>query len=164
MPYVVAIVQGCLHAYTYLHTQVAVDRTDTHTHAHTHAYSSSCVCTNTHISGRASNSTSRSASITHTHRQLSTGDLVDDDTHTHTHARARLLFQLFHIFLLHVYTSVSLACMRRYTQLAYLFHQCATSFLSRDGCIADCTVRHPGVQRPFSSFYMCGYDYHLIYE
>ena len=42
--------------------------------------------------------------------------------------------------------------MRRYTQLAYLFHQCATSLLSRDSCIADCTVRHPGVELPFSSF------------
>ena len=33
----------------------------------------------------------------------------------------------------------------------YLFHQCATSVLSRDGRIADCTVRHPGVEPPFSS-------------
>ena len=57
------------------------------------------------------------------------------------------------IFLLHVYRSVSLACMRRYMQLAYLFHQCAKSLLSRDGRIADCTVRHPGVERPFYSIY-----------
>ena len=42
-----------------------------------------------------------------------------------------------------------LARIRRYMQLAYLFHQCATGLLSRDGCIADCTVRHPGVERPF---------------
>ena len=49
-----------------------------------------------------------------------------------------------HIFLFHVYRSVFLARMRRYTQLAYLFHQCATS-LRRDGRIADCTARHPGV-------------------
>ena len=56
-----------------------------------------------------------------------------------------------HIFLFHVYRSVSLARMRRYTQLAYLFHQCATSLLSKDSRIADCTVRHPGVERPFSS-------------
>ena len=33
----------------------------------------------------------------------------------------------------------------------YLFHQCATSLLSRDSRIADYTVRHPGVERPFSS-------------
>ena len=57
-----------------------------------------------------------------------------------------------HIFLLHVYRSVSLARMRRYMQLAYLFYQCAKSLLSRDGRIADCTVRHPGVERPFFSF------------
>ena len=57
-----------------------------------------------------------------------------------------------YIFLLHVYRSVSLACMRRYMQLACLFHQCAKSLLSRDSRIADCTVRHPGVERPFSSF------------
>ena len=57
-----------------------------------------------------------------------------------------------HIFLLHVYWSVFVARMRRYTQLAYLFHQCATSLLSRDSRIADCAVRHPGVERPFSSF------------
>ena len=36
----------------------------------------------------------------------------------------------------------------------YLFHQCATTLLSRDGRIADCTVRHPGAERPFSSIVM----------
>ena len=55
-----------------------------------------------------------------------------------------------HIFL-HVYRSVFLARMWRYTQLVYLFHQCASSLLSRDGRIANCTVRHPGVERPLSS-------------
>ena len=49
------------------------------------------------------------------------------------------------------YSSVSLARMRRYMQLAYIFHQYAKSLLSTDGHIADCTVRHPGVERPFSS-------------
>ena len=58
-----------------------------------------------------------------------------------------------HIFLLHVYRSISLARMRSYMQLAYLFHQCAKSFLSGDSRIADCTVRHPGVERQFSSLY-----------
>ena len=58
-----------------------------------------------------------------------------------------------HIFLLHVYRSVSLAGTRRYTQLAYLFHQCATSFISRDCRIADCTVRHPGVELLFFSYH-----------
>ena len=61
-----------------------------------------------------------------------------------------------HIFLFHVYRSVSLARMRRYMQLAYLLHQCAKSLLSRDSRIADCTVRHPGVERPFFSL-MCMY-------
>ena len=70
-------------------------------------------------------------------------------THIHT------LIPMFgcaakHIFLFHVYRSVSLSRMRRYTQLAYLFHQCATSLL-----ITDCTVRHPGVERPFSSILSC---------
>ena len=41
--------------------------------------------------------------------------------------------------------------MRCYMQLAYLFHLYAKSLLSTDGRIADCTVRHPGVERPFSS-------------
>ena len=41
--------------------------------------------------------------------------------------------------------------MQRYTELAYLFHQRGMSLLSRDGYIADCTVRHPGEERPFSS-------------
>ena len=40
-------------------------------------------------------------------------------------------------------------------QLAYLFHQYAKSLLSTDGRIADRTVRHPGVERPFSSFIIC---------
>ena len=35
-----------------------------------------------------------------------------------------------------------------------LIHQCATSLLSRDSRIADCTVRHPGVERPFFWFLM----------
>ena len=56
-----------------------------------------------------------------------------------------------HIFLSQVYKSVLLASMRRYKQLAYVFHQWATSLISRDGYIADCTVRYPGVERPFSS-------------
>ena len=56
-----------------------------------------------------------------------------------------------HIFLLHVYRSVSLARIRRCMQLAYLFHQCAKSLLSGDSSIVDCTVRHQGVEHPFSS-------------
>ena len=101
----------------------------------------------THISGRASNCTSRSASITHTpvavywrfgwwwQTPISTLDCLHK-----------------HIFLLHTYTSVSHVCIRRYTQLTYLFHQCVMSLLSSDGHIADCTLGHPGVERPLSSW------------
>ena len=38
--------------------------------------------------------------------------------------------------------------------LAYVFHQCGTSLPSRDSHIPDCTVRHPGVDHLFSSFYL----------
>ena len=86
-----------------------------------------CVQTHTHISGRFS----YSAFI----------------TYTHPYPCLRLIACINSY---HIYMSVSLARIRRYTQLAYLFHQCATSLLSRDGRIADCTVRHPGVERPFS--------------
>ena len=91
--------------------------------------------------------------MTHTHTQVAvTGDLFNDDTHIHTPIPIPTFDCVAqHIFLFHVFRSVSLARMRCYTQLAYLFHQCATSLLSRDSRIADCTVRHPGVERPFSS-------------
>ena len=59
-----------------------------------------------------------------------------------------------HVFLLHADRSVSLARMWRYTQLSYLFHQCTTRLLSRDDRIADCTVKHPSVEHPFSSSYL----------
>ena len=76
-------------------------------------------------------------------------------THTHTHTHIHTLTPTFGCaakqFLFHVYRSISLSRMQRYMQLAYLFHQCATSLLSRDSRIADCTVRHLGVERPFSS-------------
>ena len=45
-------------------------------------------------------------------------------------------------FLFHTYRSVSLTRMLRYTQLAYLLHQCGTSLLSGDCRIADCTVTY----------------------
>ena len=74
-------------------------------------------------------------------------------THTYTHSYPRLV-ALQNTFFFHVYRSVSLSRMRRYTQLAYLFHQCATNLLSRHSRLADCTVRHPGVERPFSSLFL----------
>ena len=72
------------------------------------------------------------------------------DTHTYTHLYPRFI-ACIDTFLLHVYRSVSLARMWRYMQFAYLFHQYAKSFLSTDGRIADSAVRHPGVERTFSS-------------
>ena len=65
-------------------------------------------------------------------------------THTHTYAHVSLRCT----------TPIFLSCLQERfscTRMAYLFHQCATSLLSRDSRIADCTVRHPGVERPFSS-------------
>ena len=84
----------------------------------------------------------------YTHKQLPTGGLVDD--YRRIHASIPTLDCLRkHTFLSHAYRSVFLVRMQRYTQLAYSFHPCGTS-LGRDGRIADCTVRHPSVQRPFS--------------
>ena len=85
---------------------------------------------------------------TYTHKQLCTGEICLMMIHIPIPTLDCLHK---HIFLLCVCRSVSLVRMRRYTQLAYLFHQCATNLLRRDGHIADCTVRHPGVERPFSS-------------
>ena len=51
-----------------------------------------------------------------------------------------------HTFLFRAYRSGSLTCMQRYA-LAYLFHLYGTNLLSRDCRIADCTVRHPGIER-----------------
>ena len=90
--------------------------------------------------------------MTHTHTHTSSYELEIClmMTHKYTHPYPRLV-ALHNTFLFHVYRNISLARMRRYTQLAYLFHQCAMSLLSRDSRIADCTVRYPGVERPFSS-------------
>ena len=82
-----------------------------------------------------------------THTQTSTYELEIClmMTHTYPHPYPRLValqnnfsFTFTGVFLLH-------AC-------GVQFHLCATSLLSRDSRIADCTVRHPGVERPFSSY------------
>ena len=110
----------------------------------------------------------------YTHKQLSIGEGGEDCTHTYTYIQAqvavlknavkmtgtythpcsypRLIAGTTHTLryaFLHDYRSVSLARMRRYTQLAYLFLQCQRSFLSTDDCIADWTVRHQSVELPF---------------
>ena len=112
-----------------------------------------CAQTHSHISGRFFYSTPRSASW-HTHTSSCVLEICLMMTHTYTHpCPYPRLIALHNTYFSHVYRGVSLARMRRYTQLAYLFHQCATSLCSRDSRIADCTVRHPGVDRSFSS---CG--------
>ena len=58
------------------------------------------------------------------------------------------------VHILH-YRSVSFTRVQDYTQSVYLFHQCGTSLFSRDGLIAYRTVRHPDVDRPFSSYFIC---------
>ena len=126
--------------------------TDTHTYAHPclplilHVYK--------HTSWGASFIALPGAHPFYTHTETHRHTHGYRDIHTDTHAPAHphtLTSKLDclhkHIFLLHVYRSVSLVRIWRYTQLAYLFHQCVTSLLIRDGRIADCTVRHPGVKR-----------------
>ena len=68
-----------------------------------------------------------------------------------------------HTFLFHAYRSVFLTRMQHYTQLAYLFHQCGANLLSGDSRIADCTMRHPGFERPLSSVFGCVFVYIYIY-
>ena len=119
------------------------------TDIHTHIPTLDLACTNTHTSrGLSYFSTSRSVPL-QTHKLLSTGHLVDDDRHAYMHPYlypfAWLLAQT-HLSL------VSLAHIQDYTQLAYLCHQCRASLLSRDSHIADRAGRHPGAERPFSSF------------
>lgn len=56
-------------------------------------------------------------------------------------------------FLFHAYRSNSLTRMQRY-QLGYLFHWGGTNLPSRDGRSAAFSVRHPGVDWPFSSIFV----------
>ena len=68
-------------------------------------------------------------------------------TNTYTHLLIPTLDSLaqahIHLvaFFFYIYRSIPLTRMQRYTQLAYLFPQCETSFLSRDGRVAECTMR-----------------------
>ena len=127
------------------HTSSCLRESDDYTHVHTPLPTLDLyVCANTHAHlVRVIYSPSRSASITHTHSCLLEIWLMMTLTYT--------LIPMPTLDLLHKHISSRLQERFSRTQLAYLFHQCATSLLSRDGRIADCTVRHPGVERPFSS-------------
>ena len=138
----------CIHTHTSSYRRKSDDDRHTHTHAHPWSY----VCTNTHTSLGLPLIALPGTLPLHTHTSSCLLEIWLTMTHTYTPIPMPTLYCLHkHIFLLHVYRSVFLARMRRYTQLAYLFHKCAMSLLSRDGRIADCTVRHPSVERPFSS-------------
>ena len=78
-------------------------------------------------------------------------NLVADGRHIHTRIPISTLDCFHkHTFLFHAYRNISLARLQHYTQLAYVIHLCGTSLLSREGPIAASTVRHPGVEYPFS--------------
>ena len=64
-----------------------------------------------------------------------------DRLHKHTHAPPGVLS-------IHKHT---LSACFTYTQLLCLLHQGGMSILSRNGRIADCTVRHSVVEHPFYS-------------
>ena len=125
----------------------------THMHLFMPTIDLTCAQTHAHLT-RVCYSTSRSAFITPTHTQVAVYWRFGWWWHTHTHLLiAMSTFDCLHkhLFLVQAYRSVFLARLRRYTKLPHLFHQCATSLVSRDSRIADCTVRHLGVERPFFS-------------
>ena len=127
---------------------------DRHTHIHIPMPTVDFASTNTYISGAPLLNISRNAFIVYRHKSLSTGDLVDDDRRAYAYLclmLAQTHIQSCGAFLFHTYRRVSLTCMQCYTRYAYLFHQCGTSLLSRDGRITDCTVRHQLVEHLFSS-------------
>ena len=89
-----------------------------------------------------------------------------DNTHTHT---SGCLLEIW-LMMTHTYTHLYprfIACTDAYFSFMFTgaipLHACGVtcnlrtyytsmrSLLSTDGRIADCTVRHPGVERPFSS-------------
>ena len=120
------------------------------THTHPCLFLILRVHKHTHTSRGASFISLPGALLLHTHTQVAVYWRFVWWWHTYTHPYpCPRLISLHNTFFLHFYRSVSLARMRRYTQLAYLFHQCMTSLLSRDSFIADCTVRHPGVSARF---------------
>ena len=146
-----------------MYTQVAVywrvKMTDTHTHAHPYPRLD-LACTNRQLRARPLKDFQEYFHYRHAISYLPVIWLMMADTHTHTLAWLLTQTHTPHgAFFFDTYRSVSLTCMQCYTQLAFLFHQCGTSFLSKDDRIADCTVRYPGVERPFYSFNILVYRY-----
>ena len=152
-----------------IHTQVAIYwrvewSWQTHTSIHTPIPIPTFDCVHKHINFGACFSYALSeAPPLHIHTQnrclLETWvNMTDAQIHTRTHAgiRAKIhialvahsFFTLTGAFLLH-------ACSDARNLRIYHYHQCGTSILRRDGRIADCTVRHPGVDYPFSSLIFC---------
>ena len=111
-------------------------------------------CTNAHtFQGTPLFSTSKSTSITY--RQVAIYWRFGWWWQTHIHSPTVDYLQK-HLFLFYVYMSVSLTRMQRRNLRTYFTS--VLRVLSRDGQIADCTVRQPGVEFPFSSFilkYFC---------
>ena len=137
-----------MHAYT---SSCLLEREDD---SHIHSYhAGSRVHKHSYISGRAS----LKQFSEHFHYINASSCLREIwlmiDTHTHPYLRLIACTNAHAprgAFLFHTFRSVSLTCMQRYMQLAYLFHQCWTSLLNRDGGIADVAMRHPGVVCTFS--------------
>ena len=145
-----------MHIHTHIRSCWRERANDTHTHPYLWSY----VCTNTHASRGASFIALPGTLLSHTHAHTHTHThthvavywrfdywwYTHTRTYTHAHAWLRCIphfsFTLTGAFPLH-------ACGVTHNWRSYLFHQCATSRLSRDDRIADCTVRHPGVERFF---------------
>ena len=82
----------------------------------------------------------------HTHRQVSTGELVDDDTHPYPCPRLIACSNTYFSFMFTGAFPLHAAALHATCVLI------SKSLLSRDGRMVDCTVKHPGVERPFSSY------------
>ena len=138
-------------AYIYLHTHTRSYRRESDDDRHTHTH----LCLPLILRAHFFYSTPRSASWhthTHTHTQSSCvlEILMMTHAYTHTHPCQRLI-ALHNTYFYFTFPGAFLLHACGVIRNAHLFHQCVTSLLSRDSRIADCTVRHPGVERPFSS-------------
>ena len=134
-----SFVGGNIHKHTYTSSSLLEGGLKWHTHPNTH--------------------TSRSASLAHfqerphyiytqvvvywrgggaDNRHIHTAVPTLDCLHKHIYTSWRVLSQLYE-HLLYKYAALHAACI--------LIHQCEICLFSRDVPIADCTVRHMGVER-----------------